>query len=244
MGLRASKTGGHFEVLARQFVPNGFALLRFNFSHSGTTPEQPTDFADLEAFGHNRVRYEQEDLARVIQFALRADELPSGIQRNSVDLIGHSRGGGNVILAASRHPRGVRKVVTWSGISTFKRWTGEKLKQWETEGVQIIPNGRTKQDMPMYYAAYAEYLSTPQQYDVLDALHEMAPENYLQIHGAADETVGKDEVDAIREALPEAERLIIPEAGHTFGSQHPRPDDALPEQLQLVVDKSISFCLS
>ena len=240
-GFKGFKDWGHFAVLAQHFVPAGFALLRFNFSHNGTTPEQPIDFADLEAFGHNRVRYEQEDLAQVIHFALHSNELSDNILQESVDLIGHSRGGGNVILAASRHPRSVRKVVSWSGISTFMRWSDEKVAEWKESGVQIIPNGRTKQDMPMYYEAFAEYLSSPQQFDVVSALKELNPNNYLQIHGAADETVGKKEMDAIHKVLPDAEQLIIPDAGHTFGSKHPRPDDTLPDHLQQAVNKTIAF---
>ncbi len=243
-GFKGFKDWGHFAVLGKHFVKAGFALIRFNFSHNGTTPEKPTEFADLEAFGENRVRFELEDLGHIIDFALGSDELSDlPLDRSGVHLIGHSRGGGSVILKAAQDAR-VQKVVSWAGISTFGRYPGSEESNWREEGVKYILNGRTGQQMPLYFAAYQEYLEHPGKYSIGKALSELDSKNYLQIHGGQDEAVKAEEYNAIRAAAPGSAHLLIEPAGHTFGSKHPRPSDELPKHLQLAVQRSIEFLKS
>ncbi len=53
-------------MIAGQFVRAGFAFLKFNFSHNGTTPDHPQDFVDLEAFGNNNYTKQLFDLGKVL----------------------------------------------------------------------------------------------------------------------------------------------------------------------------------
>ena len=77
---------------------------------------------------------------------------------NQLTLIGHSRGGGIVLLKANEDNR-VKKVVTWAGVSDFaSRFPeGEVLAQWEKSGVAYVHNGRTKQEMPHYFQFFTTF---------------------------------------------------------------------------------------
>src|SRR6187402_3181476 len=52
-GFNGFKDWGNFDLLAQQFAAAGFVLIKFNFSHNGTTPEAPEDFVDLESYAEN-----------------------------------------------------------------------------------------------------------------------------------------------------------------------------------------------
>src|SRR3954467_220818 len=68
-GFKGFKDWGHFNLVGEKFAANGLAFLKFNFSHNGTTPEDPDKFADLEAFGNNNYIIELDDLQTVITWA-------------------------------------------------------------------------------------------------------------------------------------------------------------------------------
>ena len=93
-GYKGYKNWGIFDKMNEHFLDKGFALLKFNFSHNGGTPEQPIDFPDLEAFGNNNYSKELSDLQTVINWITKNTEYHKEIDINQIYLIGHSRGGG------------------------------------------------------------------------------------------------------------------------------------------------------
>ncbi len=114
-GFKGFKDWGAHDLTAEYFAGHGFRFLKFNFSHNGTTPENPVDFADLGAFGDNTFTKEFEDLDRVITFACSGKEFPAV---KTLSLIGHSRGGGISIIQAANDDR-ISKLITWASISDF-----------------------------------------------------------------------------------------------------------------------------
>ena len=52
-GFKGFKDWGCFPIISRYFAEQGLVFVRFNFSHNGTTLENPLDFDDLESFGNN-----------------------------------------------------------------------------------------------------------------------------------------------------------------------------------------------
>jgi hypothetical protein len=50
-GFKGFKDWGAHDMIARYFAKNGFRYIKFNFSHNGTTADDPTEFTDLMAFG-------------------------------------------------------------------------------------------------------------------------------------------------------------------------------------------------
>src|ERR1700710_2178612 len=68
-GFKGFKDWGSHNLMANYFVEHGYRFLKFNFSHNGTTPDKPLDFADLIAFSENTFSIELDDLNAVIDFA-------------------------------------------------------------------------------------------------------------------------------------------------------------------------------
>ena len=52
-GFNGFKDWANFDLVAERFIAAGFTFIKFNFSHNGTTPANPEDFVDLDAFGKN-----------------------------------------------------------------------------------------------------------------------------------------------------------------------------------------------
>ncbi|MDZ7849053.1 MAG: hypothetical protein U5L96_21325 [Owenweeksia sp.] len=63
-GINGFKDWGGTDLMAQKFADRGYAFFKFNFSHNGTTPEKPEEFADLEAFGQDNYSLRQNDLKR------------------------------------------------------------------------------------------------------------------------------------------------------------------------------------
>jgi acetyl esterase/lipase len=93
----------------------------------------------LEAFGHNNYSKEQDDLNSVLDWILSEPEFNENIDKRNITLIGHSRGGGAVILKAAYDTR-ITKLVTWASVSDYKvRFPeGPILEHWKKEGVAYM----------------------------------------------------------------------------------------------------------
>ena len=104
-GYKGYKDWGAWNQVAEEFALNNFFFVKMNFSHNGGTPEQPIDFPDLEAFGNNNYLKELDDLETVLDWLFAEQSLNSEINLKKVNLIGHSRGGGIVLIKASEDIR-------------------------------------------------------------------------------------------------------------------------------------------
>jgi pimeloyl-ACP methyl ester carboxylesterase len=240
-GFKGFKDWGHFNEVMKCFVKSGFAFVKFNFSHNGGTVEQPIDFPDLEAFGNNNYIKELDDLRTVIDWIENNTRISNEeIDKEQIYLIGHSRGGGISILAANEDKR-IKKLVTWAAVSDFiKRLPQQEMEQWKKEGVIYIANGRTHQQMPMYYQFAENTLKNKDRLDIEQAAKNLTIP-YLIIHGTADEAVNAIEAHQIKEWSSPSELLLINRAGHTFGAKHPFTDNELPIAAQQVIDHTINF---
>ena len=160
-GFCGFKDWGNFNLVANQYCEAGFHFVKFNFSHNGTTLSSPEDFNDLEAFGNNNYSKEIFDLEQVIKFV----ENPGGdfekyFDTEKIGLIGHSMGGGISILTAARN-MAVKALNTWASIVICKtpwtNWSEDKIAEWKQTGIAYYKNGRTKQDMPLYYQLHEDF---------------------------------------------------------------------------------------
>lgn len=105
-GFNGFKDWGNFDLIARAFTAAGFAFLKFNFSHNGTSPDHPEDFFNLEAFGQNNYTKQLDDLGSVLDWV--SDEktpLADALDADRIGLIGHSMGGGIAIIKTSEDKR-------------------------------------------------------------------------------------------------------------------------------------------
>lgn len=235
-GFKGFKDWGTHQLVANYFAMNGFNFLKFNFSHNGTTPENPVDFVDLDAFGKNTFSKELADLDTVIAFA----STYKSIATREIILLGHSRGGGISIISANHNPK-IAKLVTWASISNFRKlWQREKEKEWRETGVIYTFNGRTKQNMPLYKALLDDLNSDAERLDIMaNAARLSVP--WLIVSGGKDEIVSTTQAEALHAQCLHSILAIIPNGNHVFGASHPYEAEQLPETLKEVCDRTIRF---
>ena len=240
-GYKGYKDWGAWNLVAEQFANENFFFIKMNFSHNGGTVEQPIDFPDLEAFGHNNFIKEIDDLDSVINWISSDHQFKNEIDPKRISLIGHSRGGGIILLKATGDKR-ISKVITWAGVSDFgSRFpTGEPLELWKKNGIAYITNARTNQQMPHYFQFYTSFKENEVKLNIRTAVQELNIP-YLIVHGNNDETVLIKEAKDLESWNPSNQLKLIEEANHTFGSSHPWTESNLPLQLTVAVETSIEF---
>jgi dienelactone hydrolase len=239
-GFKGFKDWGPFNTIARIFADAGFAFIKFNFSFNGTTPESPLDFTDLEAFGQNNFTKELDDLHRVIDWVINANNLfRPDLER--ISLLGHSRGGGITILKAAEEPR-VAAAATWAAVADFSRFiTEQDIADWKQTGVHFIENARTGQMMPLYLQLYHDFIHNQPRLHIKGAVSRIT-KPLLIVHGTADETVAVSHALELKEENPEMVSLLTIEGGdHTFGAAHPFAAGSLPPHFQQVVAETLRF---
>jgi pimeloyl-ACP methyl ester carboxylesterase len=236
-GFKGFKDWGAYDLVAEYFVKQGFRFLKFNFSHNGTTPESPTEFADLGAFGDNTFSKEFNDLDLVIAFAKSGIEFQAPLM---LSLIGHSRGGGTCIVQTAKDQR-INKLITWAAITDFRSlWKKEDEIEWQKKGVIFNFNSRTKQYTPLKIDLLHDLEKHSKSYDILQAAGRIN-KPWLIIHGDEDENVLPGEAVKLNERCPNAELFIVPYANHVFGASHPFTKEELTLELQLTCEKSVEF---
>lgn len=240
-GYKGYKDWGAFDLMADTFVKHNMFLIKFNFSHNGGTVQNPIDFPDLEAFGQNNYSKEQDDLGSVLDWILSQQEYIDEFDVNNITLIGHSRGGGAVILKAGHDSR-ITNLVTWASVSDYKSRfpEGPVLDYWKKEGVAYIENARTLQQMPHYIQFYEDFIENEERLTIKTAAENLTI-SHLIVHGTNDATVPLIEAENIHSWSSKSELFLIPNGEHGFGAKQPWEEKALPPDFKLVLDKTIDF---
>ncbi|MDN3580554.1 alpha/beta hydrolase family protein [Mucilaginibacter flavus] len=236
-GFKGFKDWGTHNLVADYFAQNGFRYLKFNFSHNGTTPDNPVDFADLMAFSENTFSIELEDLDTIIDFACGGSGMAAA---SGVYLIGHSMGGGVSIIKSVEDDR-IKKLITMASISSFYNlWPEEIEIQWRLQGVIYMPNKRTGQQMPLKSTLLDDLDKHPKRLDILTQAKKVK-QPWLLMHGDADPAVPLSHAEEISAANTDAEFIVVHGADHTFGGSHPYLIDELPALLVTFCETVISF---
>jgi len=241
-GYKGFKDWGAWDLVANAFAEAGFFFLKFNFSHNGGTIAQPIDFPDLETFAQNNYTKELDDLDRVINHLETPNSFTKEMDLSALTLVGHSRGGGIVLIKAEEDTR-VKKVIGWAGVSDFKaRFLEgtEGFDQWKRTGIIHIENGRTKQQMPHYFQFYTNFKEQEERLTISRAVKSLSIP-HLIVHGDEDPTVTITEARAIHHWNPSSHLHIIQGGNHVFGVGHPWEEETLPEDLKRAVNASIDF---
>jgi pimeloyl-ACP methyl ester carboxylesterase len=234
-GYKGCKDWGAWNLLDFECTEMGYGFAKFNLSHNGANHLSAKDFPDLEAFSKNTYSKEIEDV-RLFMDHLDGLNLP----KHSRNVIGHSRGGGVGLIAASVDSR-IHAICTWAAISSIanRMPKGEELDAWRKQGVRYETNTRTKQEMPIAYSMYEDFENNMTFLDIQRACEELSIPRMV-IHGGADEAValeeGKDLATWLNVPLFE-----IPGANHTFGVKHPMQSYRLPEDMKTVFNLTLGF---
>ena len=236
-GYKGYKDWGAWDLMAKKFADAGFFFVKFNFSHNGTTLNQPTDFADLEAFGNNNFSKEMSDYDEVLNHFYN----DSKIDQDKVAIIGHSRGGGITVIKGFEDDR-VKAVVALAGVSNFKyRFPSQdRFEEWKTEGVMYSENKRTHQQMPHYFQFYEDFEKNERRFDIQYAAQHLE-KPLLIIQGTNDEAVKDKEAQLLHEWCKRSDLVMLENANHTFGAKEPWTEDQLPADLEIATTNMINF---
>jgi dienelactone hydrolase len=216
-GFKGFKDWGFFPWLARSLAQRGHAVLSFNFSRSGVVAHG-VDFSALDRFAESTHSRNVEEIHMVLDAVTDGGLFPQPPER--VGLFGHSRGGGEAVLAASEDPR-VSALVTWAAIATVERWGPEHVRMWEAGETTYITNARTGQQMPMGPGFWRDLADNRERLDILRAARSLAVP-WLIVHGDDDTSVAPSDAHALWDVAGEdAELLLIEGGNHTFGAVHP-----------------------
>lgn len=240
-GYKGFKDWGAWNLMAESFANVGFFFLKFNFSHNGGTAENPIDFPDLEAFGNNNYTKELDDLETVINWIYTNADVKNEIDTDEISLIGHSRGGGIVLLKANENTK-IKKVITLAGVCDFEKRTATigDLNQWKKDGVKYVVNGRTKQQMPHFYQFYEDFIKNKERLNVKKATENLKIPQLI-LHGNADTSVLIDEAVNLHQWNPKSEYQIIENADHVFNTCHPWKEKKLSKELAITVKHCVDF---
>lgn len=240
-GFKGFKDFAAFSLFANIVAQQNVAFLKFNFSGNGTTPENPTEFIDLDTFAANTFSCEVSDLLDVIDYVTTDSFVTKHmLLPNTIYLIGHSLGGAISILVASKDAR-ITKLVTWASVFSFEHfWNSDVLLKWKKEGIRYELNKRTGQMMPISYQLYVDYCLNKNQLDVPTAIKNITIP-FLALHGDKDESVPYEVVNMIHKLNQNVEKQIITNATHTFNTHHPWLDDSLPDEAIVLLEKTVAF---
>jgi fermentation-respiration switch protein FrsA (DUF1100 family) len=244
-GFKGFKDWGHFNLLADYFARQGFVFVKLNLSHNGLVVGGTGDLEDLEAFGHNNFSLELDDIGALLDMLLNPATTPLPAPETDLTrlaLIGHSRGGGLVLLKAAEDAR-VKAVVTWAAINNVNPgWTEELMQHWQQQGVFHVENSRTKQQLPLYFQIVEDYHQNRLRLDIPhNVRRKLRDRPTLIVHGDQDETVSVEKAHELKRWHPSAELAILPSVTHNFGGGHPWTQERLPEQAQQAADVTIDF---
>ena len=174
-GFKGFMEWAFFPYLAHLVSERGFVVVRFNLSGSGQLPGEDR-VSDLDAFRSNTHSRELEDLLAVIA-AVGEEIAPGRAEAKRISLVGHSRGGGNAILAAARQElrERIRALVTWAAVATFDRYSEDQKAFWRSMGEFPVQNMRTKQDLALGLGLLEDLEAND---EALDPAHAAAMRTY------------------------------------------------------------------
>jgi len=216
-GFKGFKDWGFFPSLATAIARRGHAVLSFNLSRSGVGADG-VDFSALDLFAEQTHSRNVDEIRMVLDAVNGGQLFPKPPLKTG--LFGHSRGGGEAILAAAEDPR-VDALVTWSAIAVVERWSDPQIAAWERGETVYVENARTKQRMPVGPAYWEDIRGNPHRLAIVAAAERLAIP-WLIVHGEEDATVSPTDARVLFDAAGEkAELLRVEGAGHTFGAVHP-----------------------
>ncbi|MGH8568483.1 MAG: alpha/beta hydrolase family protein [Gammaproteobacteria bacterium] len=232
-GFKGFKDWGYFPVAADRLARAGFTAVSFNFSGAGVGDDGET-FDEPERFGRSTYSAQLADLDVVLQ-AVGSGAL--GFQPAAVGLLGHSMGGGVVILRAARD-HSIEALVTWASVARFGRlWRDDQISEWRRTGRLEVVNQRTGDVLPLYPDILDDLERNGATLDVLRAARDVRVP-WLIAHGSEDESVPVADAHELSSSAPRATPLILAHAGHTFGIKHPwnGSTEAFDKLLEATVD--------
>ena len=238
-GFKGFKDWGAFNEISSYFQQEGIAFLKFNYSHNGTTIKDSLNFSDLDSFGNNNFSKEMYDLNQVVNWV--EENLSKKVNIKHLVLFGHSRGGGISLLKGTIDDR-IDKIISWASVCDFEnRLPKDKIDIWKKRGVVYTYNGRTKQQMPMYYQFLEDYYANKKELSIAVAAQKLLKPTLI-IHGDFDQTVNIQEGIKLHQWIKTSKLCVVEGADHVFNVKHPfNSEDSFSEELIIALEKTLEF---
>lgn len=195
-GFTGHKTEGRFLFAraAAKLESLGFAVIRFDFAHSG---DSDGSFEKMTPSG------EVEDTLEILRFAR---ELPY-VDPNRIALLGYSLGGWVASIAAARAPEWVKALILWSPGGNIAEVLGEFFKGTDKQIHDF-------EGLPIPRQAYEDALSVD--------VYALAPGfkgKVLIVHETGDELVPFAYAERFKAVYgKQAELVAVDFKGHAFES--------------------------
>ncbi len=236
-GFKGFMDWGFWHLLSEALADAGLAACRFNLSGSGVGEDGET-FSEKERFEANTHSREVADTLLMADILARGEVPGAPTLAGDIGILGHSRGGGAVVLAAASEPR-ISRIVTWASIATVARFDEKQAAAIREKGYYRVENARTGDVFHIGTGALDDIEQNAEDLDILSAAASLSIPA-LVVHGSEDEAVPFAEGLALAGAFGEHGAFLPMEgAGHTFGATHPMPD-AVPADLRQVIAASVA----
>jgi pimeloyl-ACP methyl ester carboxylesterase len=241
-GYKGFKDWGAWNLMAEEFAKNGFLFVKFNFAFNGGTLEEPIDFPDLDAFGENTYTKELDDLKVLIDW-ISSEDFPYAeiTDLSRFTLMGHSRGGGIVVVKAAEDSR-IQKLISLASVSDFgdRFPKGEELEAWRQKGISYIENSRTKQKMPHLFDFYEDFKQNEERLTISSSAKNLDIP-YLIVHGTQDPTVAVEDAHNLHNWSSNSELFLLEGSDHVFEAAHPWERNELPPAMEKIIKKATEF---
>jgi dienelactone hydrolase len=240
-GFQGYKDWGHYPYITGKFAEAGAIVVNFNFSLNGMI-EGSDKVVEPEKFSRTTVSQELEDTELVvnnfINGKLLKKEILNNIWNGKIYMLGTSLGGGITILIAKKMNE-INKIALWATLAKFDRYTERQKLEWKKLGYIEFQNAVTKRDVRLNYTFIEDIEKHGKEFSLPDAIAGLTIP-VLFVHGESDVTVPWNEVQTLVEVSPYGmtEFHLIPNTGHTFGTDHPftKPSRALKEALETTIN--------
>lgn len=243
-GFKGFKDWGHFRAISDYMISKEVIFLKINFSHNGTTIESPLEFNNLEAFGNNNFSKEIADIDSLIDI-LHSNESPipmEEIDLTNITLLGHSKGAATAIIKGQDER--INKVATWAGtLEIINRYGSTDIEKWRSDGVKYIYNGRTNQNMPIYFQLSEDIEKNKESFNISNILKSYNKPIFI-LHPQDDTTIPVEELNIAKEANNPLIKIAINKGNHTLDGHHPYCNCKLPEATIRACDKTLNFIFS
>ena len=237
-GFLGYKDYGMFPSIARSIAEAGWCGVRFNFAHSGMSRNTDT-FEHADRFARSTWNRQVEDL-HFLQNSIREGMIAGTNPDGPIVLLGHSRGGTAVILAAGRafaensgglpRPDG---VIALAAPADCDRYDDDTRKAFLKQGFTSVMSNRTGQELRIHREFLDEIAGDPVGHDVQGMIgHVACP--VLLVHGEQDPTVPVSDVDRLAASATSSRDLReirISGGNHVLNVSNPLPEDESSSQL-------------
>lgn len=237
-GFKGFKDWGFFPILASKIAETGFVVITYNGSMNGIG-EDLESFTELDKFGRLTYSREQEDLSFVYN-AITEGQLPHAaqIKTDDISLLGHSRGGANVLIYALDHPDQIQKVIVWNCVPRVDFFPLTTIQDAEEEGVGYITHARTGQQLPLYREVLDDIEDHYERFLFLKRLPQLQSK-LLIVQGDEDHTGFYENAEKMSKLAPNVQFHIVEEGNHTYSATHPFTE--ITPQLEEAIQTTLAF---